>query len=93
MFIRSQNKLELVPLNKHIVIRIDEDLSLFQIGYWDMWQGEDYFNILGNYSTKEKALKVLDMIDEFHYQYINTQNPTYNEITLTVFQMPQEDEI
>jgi hypothetical protein len=93
MLIRSQNKLELVPLNKHLRIRIDEDLSLFQIGYWDIWHNDDYFNILGNYSTRKKALEVLDMIQKHYYQFINAQNFHSTTNASTTFQMPQNVEV
>ncbi len=92
MLIRSQNKLELVPLNKHIVIRIDEDLSLFQIGYWNMWQGEDYFNILGNYPTKEKALRVLDEIENTYVRFQQRYGSSTSNMDC-IYVMPQEEEI
>lgn len=46
---------------------------------------EEYIPDLGYYSTQEKAMKVLDMIqNEFVYAY----QPFFN-----VFQMPQDSEV
>lgn len=55
-----------------------------------------YSNILGTYSSKEKALKVLDMIQN----YINEPTYLYHldgeedaSYMKAVFQMPQDDEV
>lgn len=66
MWIRSQNKRILTKVNEVIVTFVDEN-KCFISGFWD--KGSD---TLGVYSTREKALKVLDEIQtsimtEHHY--------------------------
>ena len=56
MWIRSQNKKVLINANN---IRIISDSRSYDI-ICDFYDGEYYY--LGEYSTKEKALKVMDMI-------------------------------
>ena len=75
MWIRSQNKSTLLNVN---FVRIHDygDRCLIT-GAMDKYEYE-----LGLYSTKEKALKVLDDIQEFN-------ECTYSEM----FQMPQNDEV
>ena len=63
MLIRSQNKVSLVKF-KNIVININ-NISGKEIICWSqMNPGEDEYISLGHYSTKAKAMKVLDMIQE-----------------------------
>ena len=56
MWIRSQNKKVLINANN---IRIISDSHSYDI-ICDFYDGEYYY--LGEYSTKEKAMKVMDMI-------------------------------
>lgn len=56
MWLRSQNKEMLINANN---IRIISDSHSYDI-ICDFYDGEYYY--LGEYSTKEKALKVMDMI-------------------------------
>ena len=79
MWIRSQNKRILTKVNEVIVTFVDEN-KCFISWFWD--KGSD---TLGVYSTKEKALKVLDQI-----QY--NIEPFEHEPTM-VFQMPQDEEV
>lgn len=46
-------------------------------------------DILGSYSSREKAIKVLDMIEE---SYKNANNG-YGYVENTVFQMPKDNEV
>lgn len=97
MLIRSQDKLQLVPMGTGSI----------SAGYID---GEDskriYFynaisstptSTLGLYSTKEKAIKVLDMIQEFYnscFAFSMESDGCYHEASLSkVFQMPQDSEV
>ena len=95
--IRTQNKMALVPYNSFILIQDD---------YID-WETTEKNAIilnkvkLGTYSTKQRALEVLDEIekalaqnDTTTYGHLNG----YNENTLeykcklqTIYQMPDED--
>ena len=74
IWIRRQDKSALINANK---INIADFHDLFKNAIW----GDDVF--LGEYSTKEKALKVLDEIQEFIVYYENISN--------MVYQMPQDD--
>lgn len=80
MWIRSQNK-QVITKPKNIRLKEikENDYRILE----RINQEEDL--ILGIYSTKEKALKVLDKIHEtLNYEL---------EMNLDVFQMPQEDEV
>ena len=60
MLIRSQDKETLINLDNSIVIDIMDIEGVIKVVC--SYSCEDY--IIGHYSTKEKALKVLDMIQE-----------------------------
>lgn len=73
MLIRSQDKSRLISLNNTRELRI-----------WECAQG---FNItdcvcpIGHYSTREKALKVLDMIQEAYINgHVDYQTPEDSEV-------------
>lgn len=80
MWIRSQNK-QVITKFKNIRLKEikENDYRILE----RINQEEDL--ILGTYSTKEKALKVLDKIHETLLSDL--------EMNLDVFQMPQEDEV
>ena len=90
MWIRSQDKEELRNVNNIEIIK---------------FEGEKYTTILGDgchlgiYSTKEKALKVLDEIqdaieDTDYYRIENVGHGTYALANgVQVYQMPQDDEV
>lgn len=63
MLIRSQNKISLVKF-ENIVININNINGKEIICWSQMNPGEDEYILLGHYSTKAKAMKVLDMIQE-----------------------------
>lgn len=71
MWIRSQNRMQLQDVNRLVI-------EQFEIGIYIVGNG----CTLGIYSTKEKALKVLNDIQDFY-------ECTYCE----TFQMPQDDEV
>lgn len=94
MWIRSQNKKSLLNVNQ-VVINNTKDKSEYYIyGY-----SERGLDILGIYSTKEKALKVLDEIhdsieDTDYYRIENVGHGTYALANgVQVYQMPQDDEV
>ena len=68
MLIRSQNKMSLVKF-ENIVININNINGKEIICWSQMNPGEDEYILLGYYSTKAKALKVLDMIQEAYMEY------------------------
>lgn len=63
MLIRSQNKMTLVKF-ENIVVNINNINGKEIICWSQMNPGEDEYISLGHYSTKAKAMKVLDMIQE-----------------------------
>lgn len=81
MWIRSQDKLLLTNVDTSNGIMINEypDECLISLEY-----ANTSFK-LGEYSSKEKALKVLDEIQELIYF-----NAKHNGFT---YQMPQDDEV
>lgn len=68
MLIRSQDKMSLVKF-ENIVININNINGKEIICWSQMNPGEDEYILLGYYSTKAKALKVLDMIQEAYMEY------------------------
>ena len=100
MLIRSQNKEQLYNLD-----------SLYGICYeetHDYKKGKEIstnheicvdtgvVDSIGAYSTKEKAIKVLDMIQEKFQEPIYQNDVGGNEIAIyknVVFQMPQDNEV
>lgn len=96
LFIRSQNRDVLVNVNDICFNKLNihsEIIYQFRCyGY-----GDDYY-ILGEYSTKEKALKVLNEIQEVIEDNQFTINNTgirnyvlYNRVQ--VYEMPQDEDV
>ena len=86
-WIRSQNKETLILAEEISSWRDPNDSKIFYVS--------SYSNILGEYSSKEKALKVLDMIEEHlkEPKAYNCNGGTFTPINKVVFQMPQDDEV
>ncbi|WP_050636157.1 hypothetical protein [Candidatus Stoquefichus sp. SB1] len=99
MWIRSQNKEEIVKCYGASIVHNNNDMfSLLSV------LTNNYTIALGEYSTKEKALKVLDKIvaqmetcTETRTQikpYSNGSDwDTCERVATVVFQMPQDDEV
>lgn len=68
MLIRSQDKMSLVKF-ENIVININNINGKEIICWSQMNPGEDEYISLGHYSTKEKAMKVLDMIQDAYMDF------------------------
>lgn len=93
LWIRIQDKEMLMNCNA-VGIGLEDDKSIYSNGY-----------VLGTYSTKEKALRVLDMIQtricsikklELIGNILNVSSPSeiaFNEEDKFVFQMPQDSEV
>lgn len=80
LWIRSQDKETLINVNK---IEITDFCDAHKNAIW----GDDI--LLGKYSSKEKALKVLDMIQEFiKNMYVGVANYMGKP-----FQMPLDGEV
>lgn len=78
MWIRSQNKEKLINVNK---FNIEYTYEIKKYGI----SGDN--SLLGVYSTKEKALKVLDGIQKYICQKDHLQQE------YGVIQMPQDEEV
>ena len=102
MLIRSQDKNFIVTLENMNSIGIHEpDINAY--GNKSEWtimseKGEEAYYTLGEYSTEEKAMKVLDMIatkfSNIEWQkWAGCKNtPDYKFVSST-FLMPQDDEV
>lgn len=64
MLIRSQDKTALVKFENIVInLKLPESLKVICWGWQDAQRSGGYF-VLGEYSTKAKAMKVLDMVQE-----------------------------
>lgn len=69
MLIRSQDKTALVKFENIVVnLKLPDSLTVICWSLQDAQRSEGYF-ILGKYSTKAKAMKALDMIQEAYMEY------------------------
>lgn len=97
MLIRSQNKEILVNFNVSAGIEIAEGTTKTVVTSYIT--GCSY--LLGEYSTREKAMKVLDMIQEAYSEYQIMLNFSvsylheFKEKTdgFAIFQMPEDSEV
>ena len=93
MLIRSQDKTALVKFENIVVnLKLPESLRVICWSLQDAQRSGGYF-VLGEYSTKAKALKVLDMIQETYQQEkteIIYREGIYN---IGTFQMPEDSEV
>ena len=89
MLIRSQNKELLVNFNVSSGIEIEERNTKTVVTSYIT--GCSY--LLGEYSTKEKALKVLDMIQEAYESYEYEKVFKTGLTLFETFQMPADSEV
>lgn len=69
MLIRSQDKTALVKFENIVVnLKLPDSLKVICWSLQDTQRSGGYF-ILGKYSTKAKAMKVLDMIQDSYMEY------------------------
>ncbi len=92
MLIRSQNKITLIKF-ENIVINIDNINGKEIICWSQMNPGEDEYISLGHYSTKAKAMKVLDMIQEAYCKFMSVKNDDAWSGKESVFYMPEDSEV
>lgn len=82
MLIRSQNKMSLVKF-ENIIVNINNINGKEIICWSQINPGEDEYISLGHYSTKVKAMKVLDMIQEAYVNgHIDYQMPADSEVVV-----------
>lgn len=92
MLIRSQNKMSLVKF-ENIVININNINGKEIICWSQMNPGEDEYILLGHYSNKAKAMKVLDMIQEAYCKFMSVKNDDAWSGKESVFYMPEDSEV
>lgn len=92
MLIRSQDKEKIINLSNIGYVEIEPNF----------YEGERYYintNFpeikIAEYSSKEKAIKVLGMIENFYsnLQYTRFAGSDYSEFFNVIFQMPQDEEV
>lgn len=96
MLIRSQDKKSLVNMDSVINFYAFHDQVIAE------YEDEDAYRILGRYSTEEKNIKVLDMIQSVYEASLYSNDAfdcaasvrrPYIFANNAVFQMPQENEV
>lgn len=92
MLIRSQNKMSLVKF-ENIVININNINGKEIICWSQMNPGEDEYILLGHYSNKAKAMKVLDMIQEAYCKFMSVKNDDAWDGKESVFYIPADSEV
>ena len=89
MLIRSQDKEMIINMTVTNHIYVEEAYrpngNLFDVSTDE--------TILGHYSTKEKAMKVLDMIQEAYCEFMAVRNGDMWCGKESVFQMPEDSEV
>ena len=94
MWVRSQDKMKLIKCKNLEISLVEEPYILLSTmdkkikEHLGQWQIKDYNSVLGYYSTKEKALTVLDKI-ETHLELLEYKT-CGREV---IFPMPQDDEV
>lgn len=95
LWIRSQNEEKLIKVN-NICLGYAEKLNMYYLGVF-----YDDLQILGKYKTKERALEILDDIQDFINVEINIQGVSPEiadlyikgailESTQKIYEMPEE---
>lgn len=93
MLIRSQDRTVLLNMNSMGALVVDDqfrnECKIFE-------RGNGIGREIGSYSTKEKAIQVLDMIEERYNEpvYLNEIcNHEYAKYEPETFHMPQDNEV
>ena len=91
MIIRSQNKEDLMLMDDISIVR-KGDFKDITSAYAVVCYRHGTHCVLGEYSTKEKAIKVLDKIMEHYDKVMDARywNDAYQD---NYFQMPQDSEV
>lgn len=93
MWIRSQDKKYFIEVNAFEIKGIGN--VFYIIGYHTENSNDDIYWYLGNYSSEEKAMKVLNMIDSFKNEPLQIEKiqSVYIHCYEKTFQMPQNNEV
>lgn len=93
MLIRSQDKTALVKFENIVInLKLPDSLNIICWSLQDAQRSGGYF-ILGRYSTKAKAMKVLDMIQEAYCKFMSVKNDDAWSGKESVFYMPEDSEV
>lgn len=96
MLIRSQDKKNLTNFEQLTDLAVMKLENGFRINaYYAFSVGDDYAVMgIGEYSTEEKALKVLDMIEQAYCKSFEEQKQNYfgHRYDL-IFHMPKDEEV
>lgn len=99
MLIRSQDKMNIINLDNVKLIRANEYYSSVEDpNMWKVSVAESRgVSFLGEYSSKDKAIKVLDMIcetyDKYSKKYVDFTDVENNRWYKSVFEMPDDENI
>lgn len=100
--IRTQDRMALVPYDNQIYIKMYGDSSLNKVSHWEinLYVDKEKWVNLGTYKTKERALEVLDEIQQANrdsqiilYQHFDGKDAQLIDYTIpkqTEYQMPKE---
>ena len=93
MLIRSQDKTALVKFENIVInLKLPESLKVICWGWQDAQRSGGYF-VLGEYSTKAKAMKVLDMVQEAYCKFMSVKNDDAWDGKESVFYIPADSEV
>lgn len=86
MLIRSQNKEVLIVFESLLDVEVSGGVISARIEHGRCC-------LLGKYSTKEKAMKVLDMIQEAYCKFMSVKNDDAWDGKESVFYIPADSEV
>ena len=92
LYIRSQDKMNLVKINQvNVNYQNNNQIIANYIPDFVGTQGE-YYETLGTYDAKERALEVLDEIQKYKDKLDNAHflGMTESEFVSSIFEMPKE---
>ena len=93
MLIRSQDKTALVKFENIVInLKLPDSLDIICWSLQDAQRSGGYF-ILGKYSTKAKAMKVLDMIQKRYEEHETGRIYKEGVFKIGTFQMPEDSEV
>lgn len=95
MLIRSQDKRHLVKLKSITINKRTTYTEVYTTEPKNYWSIESHGKILGIYSTEEKAIRVLSMIEEEYHRptYVTDLGGEYEVYGRDVFHMPEDAEV
>lgn len=85
LWIRTQNKIELTKVNDIQIYKASDGFQIIN------YSGNNYVIILGLYKTKERALEVLDEIEE-RIMIINTISLVKDSVSLIAYKNALSEE-